>query len=83
MASGEVIIIRGRRFRWICLISDQGEKRLHEGVCPPELRGGRTLAEAEVEAEAKRAVVVNCEGVKRREDKLYIMKLTPLLLMSA
>ena len=81
VASGEVIIIRGRRFRWICLISDQGEKRLHEGVCPPELRGGRTLAEAEVEA--KRAVVANCEGVKQREDKLYNMKLTPLLLMRA
>ena len=81
VVSGEVLIIRGRCCHWICLIGDQGEKRLHEGVCPPELRGGRTLAEAETEA--KRAVVANCEVVKQREDKLYNMKLTPLLLMRA
>ena len=54
---------------------------MYGSAFPPELRGRRTLAEAE--AEAKRVVVEIFEEVKRREDKQYKMRLTPLLFMNA
>ena len=82
---GEVGSIEGFHFHWICLIGGWGYTRSHRSICPSELRGRRTLAEAEAEAEAeaKRVVVEIFEEVKRREDKRYKMRLTPLLFMNA
>ena len=67
VVSGEVGRITGCRCHLFCLIGVQGETRYYESVCPPELRGQHNLVEVEIEA--KRVVVVNCEELKRREDK--------------
>ena len=67
MVSGEVGRIGGRRCRIICLIGSWGETRSYEIVCMSNLRGRRTLTEAE--AEGKMLVIANSEEVKRGEDK--------------
>ena len=67
MVIREVGSIRGHCCRQICLIGGQGETSLYESVCPYEMRGWRTLVEADTEA--KRVVVTNCGEIKLGEDK--------------